>query len=357
MRKSGSGRPLNSVVASKYLRDMKPGQLGLSTQLVRAAAALVVATIAAVASAQPRVSPYRIGVLANTIPLDELKGKTSANPMPRRLEDGLRDLGWVDGGNIQFVYRSAEGDLARLPSLARDLVAQRVDVIVAAGHGVGPAMEATSSIPIVMAASGFMVTPATRRPQANVTGLTLVTTPDFEGKRMALLKELDPRIRRVAIVDDSPWQPDEGLQAAAGKLGLTLIAVHFGRDPAMIPKMIEQVVRDRADAVIVGEGLYLHTPEVQVTLHSLALKYRLPMLHSNLTAVENGGLVAYGPDIADLQRRAAYFVDRILRGARASDLPIEQPSRFVLSLNRKTAAAIGVRIPPSLLLQAVRVIE
>jgi len=189
--------------------------------------------------------------------------------MPRRLEDGLRDLGWVDGRNIQFIWRSAEGDLARLPSLARDLVAQRVDVIVVAGHGVGPAMEATSTI----------------------------------------------------------------------------------------PGMMEQAVRDRVDAVIVGEGLYLHTPEVQATLHALALKHRLPMVHSNLTAVENGGLLAYGPDIADLQRRVAYFVDRILRGAQASDLPIEQPSRFVLWLNLKTATAMGVRIPPSVPLEATRVIR
>ena len=174
---------------------------------------------------------------------------------------------------------------------------------------------------------------------------------------MALLKQLDPRIRRVAIVDDSPWQPDESLRAAAERIGLTLIPVHFGRDPSTIPGMMEQAVRDRVDAVIVGEGLYLHTPEVQATLHALALKHRLPMVHSNLTAVENGGLLAYGPDIADLQRRVAYFVDRILRGAQASDLPIEQPSRFVLWLNLKTATAMGVRIPPSVLLEATRVIR
>ena len=132
------------------------------------------------------------------------------------------------------------------------------------------------------------------------------------------------------VVRDLPWQPDQGLRAVADRLGLTLVALHFSGDPSKIPTMIEQAVRDRADAVIVDEGLYLHTPEVQATLHALALKHRLPMLHSNPTAVESGGLLAYGPDIADLQRRAACFVDRILRGTQARDLPIEQPSRFVL---------------------------
>jgi putative tryptophan/tyrosine transport system substrate-binding protein len=271
-----------------------------------AAAALAVATIATTASAQARVSPHRIGVLANTIALDELKSKTSENPLPRRIEDGLRDLGWVAGRNIQFIWRSAEGDLARLPSLARELVAQRVDVIVVAGHGVGPAMDATSSIPIVMAASNFVVTAGKRSPQRNVTGLTLVASPDLEGRRMALLKELDPGIKRVAIVGDSPWQLDERLWAAAERIGLTLIAIHFGRDPSMIPRMIEQAVRDGVDAVIVGEGLYLHFPEVQATLHALALKHRLPMLHSNLTAVENGGLLAYGPGFC-VARKPAIF--------------------------------------------------
>lgn len=299
---------------------------------------------------------FRIGLLANTIPLSELTGKASSNPLPRRLEDGLRKRGWIDGRNVRLIWRSAEGDLSRLPLLARELVALEVDVLVAWGHGIAPVMQATSSIPIVMGSSGFLVREGRNTPARNVTGLTLVPTAELTGKRLGILKEIAPAITRVAFISDTSEAFDAETALAARRLGLSLLSVGYGA-PDRLEQALDDAVRQGANAIVVTEGLYLHTPPAQRTLHKLAAKHRLPMLHYNLTAAETGGLLAYGPDIADLHDRVSYFVDRVLRGARPQDIPIEQPARLELRINRRAAAEIGLRIPGAVLAQANRVID
>ena len=275
----------------------------------------------------------------------------------------LRELGYVEGQNVTLEIRSAEGRLEGLPGLAAELVRLKVDVIVAGGRGtVEAAQMATAAIPIVMViaadpvGSGFVASLA--RPGGNITGLT-VQYRDVAGKRLQLLKEAVPTLARVAVVWESGGSPgarrsvSEAMATAATALGLQLQAVEV-RSPRDLDGAFTAATRNRAGAAVVGGPIaFAHRAQIA----QLAIKRRLPVVGPSSVYAEGGCLMGYGPSYTDHTRRAAYFVDRILKGAKPADLPIEQPTKFELVINLKTAKALGLTIPPSLLQRADQVIE
>jgi putative tryptophan/tyrosine transport system substrate-binding protein len=322
----------------------------------------------AIAFAQPAKMP-RVGVLANTIPMAELVAGTGANPAPRMLVEGLGELGWSPGRNIELVYRSAEGDYSRLPALARELAATS-DVIVAYGPGVEAAIHATEKVPIVMGASGVfgreMAGKVVRieslaKPGGNVTGLTLVPGREINGKRLSLIKEAAPRVSRVAILGHTSSHARAVIgpvtRAAAAEIGVSLSPYAFGSDAGKLDAVFAEMARDGIDSLLVLEMPATNLAPVQAAIHRLAERHRMVAMHEVLGAADSGGLMSYGHDIQRLYRRAPYFVDRILRGAKPGDLPIEQPTQFELRLDLKAARALGLTFPQGLLLQADRVVE
>jgi putative tryptophan/tyrosine transport system substrate-binding protein len=277
---------------------------------------------------------------------------------------GLRDLGHVEGRNVVIEYRSAEGKSERLPALAAELVALKVDVIVAPSTPEAlAAKQATRTLPIVFAvaadpvASGLVTGLA--QPGGNVTGLSILA-PELIGKRLEQLTQAVPGVSRVAVL----WQPGalgkrteqdmlKGAEATAGALGVRLQSVEV-RSPADFDRAFSDMTRARAGALIV-----LPSPIFSERRHlvDLAAKNRLPAVYTWREYVDAGGLMSYGPDLADMLRRAATYVDKILKGAKPADLPIEQPTKFELVINLKTAKALGLTIPQSLLQRADQVIE
>src|SRR5262245_23793700 len=277
----------------------------------------------------------------------------------------LRDLGYVEGRNVVIEYRDAEGRLERLPALAAQLVALKVDVIVAAA-GTLPALaakQASRTLPIVFIAVGNPVTSglvtSLARPGGNLTGLSAVT-PELASKWLELLKQTVPRATRVAVL----WQPggmgdtdNEVLKqadVAARALGVRLQLVE-ARGPADIDRAFSEMTRARADALTV-----LSTPmfgSERRRLVDLAAKNRLPTMFSFRGYVDAGGLMSYRSNLPDLSRRAAVYVGKILKGAKPADLPVEQPTKFEFVLNLKTAKALGLTIPPSVLARADQVVE
>ena len=283
-------------------------------------------------------------------------------PWGKAFEGGLRELGWLEGRNIGIEYRYADGKHDRIPDLAADLVRSRVDVILAsAAPEVLAARNATRAIPIVMAivgnpvASGLIESLA--RPGGNVTGLSTMSI-DLAGKRLELLREMIPKLSRVAVLWN-PLAPSAPLnwkeiQLPAKRLGLQLHSLEV-RGPADLDKAFEDAARARAGAVFVIGDAMINTNTKRIA--DLAVRNRLPSMLQFSYFVDAGGLMAYGPDRADLYRRAAGYVDRILKGAKAADLPVEQPTKFELVINMKTARALGITIPQSILGRADRVIE
>jgi putative tryptophan/tyrosine transport system substrate-binding protein len=276
---------------------------------------------------------------------------------------GLRERGWTEGENISLEYRWTDGNAARLPELVADLVRLKVDVILARSSiFVQPAKEATSAIPIVFVthadpvASGHVASLA--RPGGNITGLSESSQDTFEAKRLELLKAVDPRIKRVAVLwdPDTPSHPPRlKVVEEAGRtlrLQLQVLGVRTG---AELEGAFSSMVREHAQAVLVLSSAFALAERQRLT--ELAMRHRLPTMFGQREPVEAGGLMSYGPDFADLYRRGAIFVDKILRGARPADLPVEQPTKFILILNRKTAKALGLTMPPALLLQADRIID
>jgi putative ABC transport system substrate-binding protein len=279
---------------------------------------------------------------------------------------GLRDVGYVEGRNVVIEYRDAEGKPERLPALAAELVALKVDVIVTGG-GTPPALaakQATKTIPIVFASVPDPVTDglvtSLARPGGNVTGSSNLN-PELVGKCLEQLTQAVPGVSQVAIL----WQPgfmDERtdkdmLKAAdvgARALGVRLQVVE-ARGPADIDRAFSDMTRARAGALTVLPSAMLFTERRRLV--DLAAKNRLPAVYAQREFVEAGGLMSYGPNLADLFRRAATYVDRILKGAKPADLPVERPTKFELVINLKTAKALGLTIPPSLLQRADQVIE
>jgi len=275
---------------------------------------------------------------------------------------GLREIGYVEGQNIVIEYRYAEGKFDRLPDLAAELVGLKVDVIVAAGGALAikPAKNATSTIPIVMTgtadpvASGFVVSLA--RPGGNITGLSLGGA-ELSGKRLELLKETVPSVSRVAVLSYQTNPPNLFLKetrAAAQTLGLKLQSVEV-RGPNDIESAFQAAVKGRVGALTVGPDPLLTANRKRVI--DLAAKNQLPAIYAWRDHVEDGGLMSYAPKLSDLYRRAATYVDKILKGAKPADIPVEQPTKFELIINLKAAKQIGLTIPPHVLARADRVIR
>jgi len=314
--------------------------------------------LAAPLAAQQAAKVARIGYLAGA--------SRVTNPhLHEAFRQGLRDLGYVEGRNVVIEYRDAEGKLERLPALAAELVALKVDVIMAPGtpHALA-AKQATRTLPIVFA---FVVDPVTdglvtslARPGGNVTGLSNLA-PELVGKRLELLTQAVPGVGRVAVL----WQPGavpeptgkdmlKEADVAARALGVRLQFVE-ARGPADIDRAFSEVTRARAGALTVVAGNMFFNERRRLV--DLAAKHRLPAVYPLREFVDAGGLMAYGANLADVLRRAATYVDKILKGAKPADLPVEQPTKFELVINLKTAKALGVRIPPSVLGRADEIIR
>jgi putative ABC transport system substrate-binding protein len=295
----------------------------------------------------------RIGVLR--------QGSPHPDPNVEAFKQGLRELGYVEGRNVSIEYRWAEGKDERLLGLAADLVRLKVDVIVATGSAAVVAKQATTAIPVVMPASTDPVrlglVSSLARPGGNVTGFATLNE-QMPGKWMELVKETVPRVSRVAVI----WQPtyDGGVQlkaseAAARSLGVHLQALKV-EGPDDLMTAFAQMQKNRAEALIVSSSalFYVH----RARLVELAAKHRLPTIYyQSEFVVGSGGLMSYGTDFHDLFRRSAGYVDKILRGAKPGDLPVQQPTKFELVISRRTAKALGLTIPQSLLLRADQVIE
>ena len=305
------------------------------------------------ASGQQVGKVYRIGVL-ETRPAAQNAANFDA------LRKGLRDLGYVEGQNLVIDYRSADGRAERFPDLASELVSLKVDLIVTRGSPAAKAAKnATGTIPVVMAAMGapLVVVASFAHPGGNITGLTTFTDV-LTGKRVELLKELIPGLSRVALLHNmgNPVGPPqwEETKTAARSLGLEaeLLDVRSEED---LRHAVEVAVQRHVGALLIGiDGV---TQMHERSIVDLAARNRLPVTYQSREFVEAGGLMAYAVNYPDLYFRAASFVDKILKGAKLADLPIEQPTKFELVLNLKAAKALGLTIPPSLLIRADEVIE
>ena len=288
--------------------------------------------------------------------------REETEPWHEALRQGLRQLGWVEGSNIKFEYRYSDGHDDRLPEVVADLLSLKPDVIVAAVNtDTAPAARATKTIPIVMAAPGDPVATglikSLAQPGGNLTGLTQMAT-DLSAKRLQLLKDVAPGISRVAVL----WDPRGGVsslawretQDAARQLGLELhsLEVHNGTD---LDAAFPSVVDARDNALLALQGPIFVVNEQRIA--DFALKHRLPSMYHLPEFVRAGGLLSYGPDRADLFRRAAAYVDKILKGAKPADLPVEQASKYQLLVNLRTAKALGLTVPQPILARADEVIE
>jgi putative ABC transport system substrate-binding protein len=277
------------------------------------------------------------------------------------LRQRLRELGYLEGQNIAFESRFADGKADRLPGLAAELVALKVDVIVTSGTPASlAAKQATRTIPIVMAQLadpvGAGLVASLGRPGGNVTGLT-TQDADLSGKRLEMLLQVVPKVSRFAVLIDetSPGSMliARGTQVAAQSLGVQLQSLGV-RGPEELDRAFSAMKEARAGALIVESSSLLFTSRTR--LADLALKNRLPTMFAQKEYAEAGGLMAYSADFSDLFRRTATFVDKILKGAKPADLPVEQPTKFELVINLKTAKALGLTIPPSLLGRADEII-
>ena len=312
-------------------------------------------TVGVVASAQQPARIHRIGIL--------IAASTSFySARVEALRQRLRELGYVEGKNIVFEYRYSEGKLERLPDLAAELVQLKVDVIVAApGPGALAAKKASATIPIVFTDAanpvGAGIVSSLARPGGNITGLSVVG-PDLDGKRLELLKEAFPKVARVAFLWRSGGSrgnlPLTEMEAAAKALGLKLQSLPV-RSIDDFDSAFARAKRDGAQALITTPNPIINTQYRQVL--DFAAKNRLPAMYPTSEWVEAGGLMSYAPNFADLWRRAATYVDNILKGAKPADLPVQQPMKFEFVINLKTAKQIGVTIPANVLARADKVIR
>jgi len=318
-----------------------------------AAATLPLAALAQ----QPAGRVYRIGY-------QSLASREQTLHFIKAFEDGLRSFGYRVGENVVIEYRFADGQIERLPALAADLVRLGVDIIIASGSipSVAAAMKATTTVPIIMPATvdpvGAGLVASLARPGGNVTGLAVDTGGEILGKRFELLKETLPNLSRLGIL----WNPDVALVGSrqtamteiARTLGLTTIPVE-ARGLDALEQAFATIVRERAQAFIVQGDSVLFNYRGEIA--GMALRNRLPAASLQREYAHAGFLLTYGADIRDLYRRAAGFVDKIFKGAKPSDLPVEQPTKFELVVNLKTARALGIDVPPSVLARADEVIE
>jgi putative ABC transport system substrate-binding protein len=312
--------------------------------------AMLFALCASAEAQQPGKIPW-IGYLAGT----------GSGPSPAFIQ-GLRDLGYVEGKNIGIIYRVTEGRTERYADLAAELVRLKVDVIVADTTGVALALKkATSTIPIVMTTStdpvGAGLVASVARPGGNVTGLTNLSE-ELGGKQLELLKEIVARLNRVAILRPTGLANDifvKATEPTARALGVKIISLVF-RGPEDFEDAFRSATKERANGLIDRLGPTVSSAERKRVVE-LTVKNRLPTISAFTSWADNGGLLTYGPDRNVMYRRAATYVDKILKGAKPSDLPVEQPMKFELVINLKAAKQIGLTIPPNVLARADRVIK
>jgi putative ABC transport system substrate-binding protein len=294
-----------------------------------------------------------IGFLGTTDP-------STMRPWITAFVERLRDLGWIEGRTIAIEYRWAEAHPERYAEIAAEFVRLNVNVIVTTGPAAPQAKKATSVIPIVLALSGDPVgaglVASLAQPGGNITGLSM-QWPDTSGKRLELLREVVPSFRRLAIMVNVGF-PDAVLdaseaQAAAQSVGLEIATLEIRRAGDIVPAF--ESLKDHADALYVTADALLNANRIRI--NTLALGARLPTMHEFRESVEAGGLMSYGPNLASMFRRAAELADKILRGTKPGDIPVEQPTKFDLVINLTTAKALGLKIPESFLLRADEVIE
>jgi len=310
-----------------------------------------------VAEAKPAGKVYRIGYISNSPP-----STPESSRMYEAFRQGLLERGWVEGQNVVIEWRFAEGRMERFPDLTADLIRLKVDIVVTLG---GPAAraakQATTTTPIVAIGVsdpvGQGLVASLARPGGNVTGLATLF-PELAVKRLELLKEALPGVSRVAVLWNAANPGNviilRGVQAAAQTLGVTLQTREV-RGPDDFAAAFAKMRRERPDALMILDDPLLF--QYRASIVDFAAKRRLPAMHPFRESVEAGGLIAYSVNLAELNRRAAEYVDKILKGAKPADLPVEQPTKFELVINLKTAKALGLTIPPSLLGRADEVIQ
>jgi putative ABC transport system substrate-binding protein len=297
---------------------------------------------------QPAATIRRVGLLWTA-------SEAASKDLRVAFIQGMQSLGWLEGKNVEYRFVYADGDVTRLDALVRELIAQRVEVIVTSPTATRAAQRATKTIPIVMAGASFVASLA--RPEGNITGIDN-QQKEVLGKLIGILHEVAPGARRVAILvnEGNPnhavfWAAAQSACAALDLVALRVVA----NTPAQFAAASEQIVRQRSQAVVVvADPMYLNE---RVELQRLLQPTRLPVAYAWREQVAAGGLLSYGPDLAAAHRRVAVYVDKILKGAKPADLPVEQPNEFDLVINLRTAKALGLTIPQSLLLRADEVIQ
>ena len=315
--------------------------------------ALIGGSLAApLVGAQPRGKVFRVGY-------PSISGHGAMNHLLKALELGLRDHGYIVGRDIVIEFRSADGKIERYPEVVAEVVRSNPDVIVTGVNANTTAVKAlTQTIPVVMILGADVVgkgyVKSLARPGGNITGFTVDVGPDLSAKRLELFKEMVPSIARLAVLRESPYtdQLQSTIDKAAAKFGLTTFWLDYSGD---LERDFAAMGRWRADAVFLQPGARLY--HVRAALAALAAKHRLPVSYSISEFVDAGGLMSYSPNISAQFRAAARYIDKILKGAKPGDLPVEQPAKIELVINIKTAKALGLKIPPSILLRADQVIE
>jgi putative ABC transport system substrate-binding protein len=322
-----------------------------------AATTVLFVAVPPAAKAQQAAKVWRIGTLHTAPPSDEADRVAA-------LQRGLAELGYVGGRNVLFVNRNAGTQISRLPDLAAELVHSGVDVIVTSTNPTTlAAMKATTTIPVIMTvgvdpvAAGLVASLA--RPGANVTGLTFdVDAKQLAAKRLEILKELIPSVSRIAILWNPRYGPGmsrvKGTEEAARQLGIMTVSAQLSAQ-SDLERTFTEIRRARADALTVLSDPVVVALRTEIT--GLAARHRIPAIYALREFVQDGGLISYATSLVDQWRRAARYVDKILNGTKPSELPVEQPSAFELWINKKTAKALGLPIPPALLLRADKVIE
>jgi putative ABC transport system substrate-binding protein len=327
----------------------------MNKKIISLALGAMLFSLGLLAEAQQRGKIPRIGYMSQ-------QSQAAESTRLEGFHAGLRDLGYVEEKNIAIEYRFADDKGDRLPDLAAELVRLKVNVMVGVGtQALQAAKQATTAIPIVFVGStdpvALGLVASFARPGGNITGMTL-GGPELYGKRLELLKETVPRLSRAAFL----WNPAnpaahlalKETRASAQALGLQIQSLEV-RGPNDIEDAFEAAIRARASALIVGQTPPMTTHRKQIV--DLAVKSRLPAIYGQPEFVEDGGLMSYATNFRELWRRAAYYVDRILKGTKPADLPVEQPTKFELVINLKTAKQIGLTIPPNVLVRADKVIK
>jgi len=334
---------VNTATAKALGLSLAPGLLAQATRITESAA-----------GATPAGKVFKIGILSLADRPD-----TKSAPM---LVSALRDRGHEPGRTLVFIERFAAGNLEQLPGLAADLIRQKVDILLTVGSSETlAALKASATIPIVFVSPSPVelgIVRSLARPGGNATGMSADVTPEVAGKLMELLKQVVPRLSRVTVL----WNPDQLgdriYESAVRKAGQVLrvvpqfVNVRTGRD---LEAAFVAIARERPDALMIGSDPIIAFNQRRIT--DFALKNNLPTISAERSLVDDGGLMSYGPHLGDLMRGLAGYIDKILKGARPADLPVEQPTKFELVINMKTAKALGVKVPPSILVQANEVIE